>query len=121
MARMTLHEAQTAVDAIRKRNNLQEPGWRVSLDDPMGEAIRYAVIASDAGFYEHEKAAKEISAALLAYKAHLDFEAGKAFADAATERRLRWVATVLRSDDFAEEADRIREGLHYAEPEPEET
>ena len=110
MARMTLHEAQAAVDAIRKRNNLQEPGWRVILDDPMGEAIRYAVIASDAGFYEHEKAAKEISAALLAYKAHLDFEAGKAFAEAAVIRHAGNKGDV----DLVRE---IREGLHYAEPE----
>ncbi len=110
MARMTLHEAQTAVDAIRARNNLQEPGWRVNLNDPMGEALRYAVIASDAGFYEHEKAAKEISAALLAYKAHLDFEAGKAFAEAAVIRHAGNKGDV----DLVRE---IREGLHYAEPE----
>ena len=110
MVRMTLHEAQSAVDAIRTRNNLQEPGWRVNLDDPMGEAIRYAIIASDAGFYEHEKAATEISAAILAYKAHLDFEAGKAFAD----QRAAWFA---RECNAHEAADGIDTGLHYAEPE----
>ena len=123
MARMTLHEAQTAVDAIYKRDNLYPDGWWVRWDDPVGEATRYAIIADDMPDAVLEKAAKEISAALVAYKAHLDFETGKAFADAATVRHLEAEGTRLRhnaavvGDALVARAADIREGLHYAEPE----
>ncbi len=110
MARMTLHEAQATVDAIRKRNNLYPDGWWVRWDDPVGEATRYAIIAEDMPHAALEKAAKEIGAALFAYKAHLDFEAGKAFAEAAIIRHAGNKGDV----DLVRE---ISEGLHYAEPE----
>ena len=110
MARMTLHEAQTAVDAIYKRDNLYPDGWWVRWDDPVGEAHRYAIIADDMPDAVLEKAAKEISAALVAYKAHLDFEAGKAFSDAAAIRHARSMAAFHVANEIAA-------GLHYAEPE----
>lgn len=116
MARMTLHEAQTAVDAIYKRDNLYPDGWWVRWDDPVGEATRYAIIADDMPDAVLEKAAKEISAALVAYKAHLDFETGKAFADAAAVRHLTREAD-RGSQSLRVAAQEIRDGLHYAEPE----
>jgi hypothetical protein len=110
---MTLHDAQTAVAAIRERNNLSPIGWDVRWDDPVKEATRYALRAAEMPFADLEKAANEIAAALFAYYAHLHSEAGqRAATDAILAYADRDMGVPLYS--FAND---VREGLHYAEPE----
>lgn len=110
---LTLHEAQTAVAAIRERDNLDHVGWSVRWDDPVGEALKYAILAADMPHAKHERAAREIADTLLDYHEHVIHTRGQ---KAATDAILAYADRDLGVPLYSF-ADDVREGLHYAEPE----
>lgn len=107
MERMTLHEAQAKVAAVYERQ-----GWTAPIDweRPVEAAVYFLHVRANGGD-SARRAALEIGRVLLAYHAHLAFEAGRAFSDAAILAYAdRDMGIPLYS--FAND---VREGFHLAE------
>lgn len=124
MDRMTLHEAQTKVANIFRREGLGDP--EIDWSNPLGGALSAHVECLSAHPLTRKSIAwREIRSALLAYKAHLDFIAGCAFADAAAARHLQSIANdcavsgcgydAYAAKELVKAGNAIRDGLHYAE------
>ena len=123
MERMTLHEAQAKVAAVYERQ-----GWTAPIDweRPVEAAVYFLHVRANGGD-SARLAALDVGRVLLAYHAHLAFEAGRAFSDAASVRHLESEGHRLKTAEdqggrevglaFCACADEIRDGLHYAEPE----
>lgn len=78
--RLTLHEAQERVAAIFRREGWGDP--KIDWSSPVAAALAaHLSCRSAAPLTRYSIAWGDIRGILLAYQAHLDFEAGKAFAD----------------------------------------
>lgn len=124
MVRLTLSEAQARVAAIVAENGGRCPVV-IRWEEPLAtvtSTLRHAhqLLPAD------ERTTLQVADALLAYHAHLAFEAGLAFSDAASARYLDAEGQRLkaRADQTDRDgglalclyADEIKQGLHYAEP-----
>ncbi len=116
MDRMTLHEAQQKVAALKTAASGAIDADLINWTDPRGMAVLITSMRhmpNGKGIEETRKALGGIVDALLAYHTHLAFEAGQKMAtDAILAYADRDLGIPLYS--FAND---VREGLHLAEPE----
>jgi hypothetical protein len=116
---MTLSEAQAAVaEACRGH-------WRITADlvewnAPQEDLATWVDIVGDESALGHDvTVAKAIVAALVAYSAHLSFEAGQAFELAAVRRAAQsgvGADDAMDGDAFLRFDEALANGYHHAEP-----
>jgi hypothetical protein len=114
---MTRAEAQAEV-ALRC-DDARISQAHINWDDPVGCAcITFA--HADRVPFPAATAARKVAAALLAYSAHLSYEAGRAFELAAVQRAARAAWEEEESPDVVAALHRLgaifTDGLHHAEP-----
>jgi hypothetical protein len=117
MERLTLHDAQARVAAIAGQAGIDAD--KLDWAAPIDEALRCMSYSGHAGPIAGPTAVR-IGYALLAYAAHLSFEAGRDFELAAVTKAC--CAALDEAPDFARKdalnafGVLLNDGLHHAEP-----